>query len=216
LVVTGRSHAPTSALATELTVASLSQPRERQPGDRAPAPGDLGLVQALANSSWNLDNHNRDRFASPEALASWLFDRELIESATRVGEEERRRVLEVRDGLRAMLLVNNGAGIDRAAIERLNCALRVAGPFVVLDPSKRPDFRIQRGGLDQALAMIATIVAVAQLDGRWSRLKACRGDHCGWAFYDHSRNQGGSWCSMAVCGSRAKARQYRSRNRRGD
>jgi predicted RNA-binding Zn ribbon-like protein len=51
--------------------------------------------------------------------------------------------------------------------------------------------------------------AVAMLDGTWSRLKACR--ECRWAFYDHSRNGAGSWCSMAVCGSRVKQRAYHAR-----
>jgi predicted RNA-binding Zn ribbon-like protein len=39
-------------------------------------------------------------------------------------------------------------------------------------------------------------------------LKACPGRHCGWAFYDHSRNQSARWCSMQICGDREKARAY--------
>jgi predicted RNA-binding Zn ribbon-like protein len=181
-----------------------------------PAPGELGFVQAFVNSSWDLDNDNRERFPSPEALAGWLQERGLIEPGTRVGEDDLRRVLAVRAGLRALLFVNNGSEPDRDAIGRLNDLLRVPGPFVRLHPWERPDFGLRRGGLDPVLALIATIVAVAQLDGRWARLKACPGEDCGWAFYDHSRNQGGNWCSMSVCGSRAKARQYRRRKRRDD
>jgi predicted RNA-binding Zn ribbon-like protein len=49
----------------------------------------------------------------------------------------------------------------------------------------------------------------------WSRLKACRDDTCKWAFYDHSKNRSGHWCSMEVCGSRHKARQYRERRKTG-
>jgi predicted RNA-binding Zn ribbon-like protein len=54
------------------------------------------------------------------------------------------------------------------------------------------------------------------LDGTWRRLKVCPGDHCGWAFYDHSRNQTGRWCSMSVCGGRAKARAHYHRHREED
>jgi predicted RNA-binding Zn ribbon-like protein len=85
---------------------------------------------------------------------------------------------------------------------------------VQLDAAAPPAFAALRLDFDAAMASIATIVAVAQIDGSWHRLKACPGVHCGWAFYDHSRNQSGSWCSMSVCGSRAKAREYRRRNRR--
>jgi predicted RNA-binding Zn ribbon-like protein len=125
--------------------------------------------------------------------------------------------LDVRDGLRAMLFFNNGNVEDRDAIERLNRALRGGGLFVQLDASSEPEFKAEHRDLGTALALIATIVALAQLDGRWSRLKACPGgpgDRCGWTFYDHSRNQAGSWCAMSICGSRAKARDYRRRRKR--
>jgi predicted RNA-binding Zn ribbon-like protein len=84
---------------------------------------------------------------------------------------------------------------------------------VQLDPDAPPVFSATRRDLDAAFASLATIVAVAQIDGGWARLKACPGHACGWAFYDHSRNQNSSWCSMSVCGSRAKAREYRKRRR---
>jgi predicted RNA-binding Zn ribbon-like protein len=77
-----------------------------------------------------------------------------------------------------------------------------------------PRFEPARRDLDGALAFLLAIVAGARLDGSWERFKACPGDDCGWAFYDYSRNQASAWCSMAICGSRAKARAYRSRNRR--
>jgi predicted RNA-binding Zn ribbon-like protein len=47
----------------------------------------------------------------------------------------------------------------------------------------------------------------------WDRLKACRLDDCQWVFYDHSKNRSRTWCSMRVCGNRAKARAYRERRR---
>jgi predicted RNA-binding Zn ribbon-like protein len=123
--------------------------------------------------------------------------------------------LDVREGLRALLFANNGAPADLPAIDRLNGALAPSKLQVELDPAGPPRFTARHGGLDGALASLAGIVAAAQIEGSWSRLKACRGMHCGWAFYDHSRNQSGSWCSMSLCGSRAKAREYRRRKRRG-
>ncbi len=57
------------------------------------------------------------------------------------------------------------------------------------------------------------IVVRAMADGSWSRIKACRNDTCRWLFYDQSRNRSGTWCTMAICGSRMKARAYRARQR---
>ena len=63
-------------------------------------------------------------------------------------------------------------------------------------------------------ALAAWLTARAMIDGTWSRLKVCPGHDCGWAFYDGSRNQTGRWCSMSVCGGRAKARTHYQRRRR--
>ncbi len=200
----------------ELALASVSPAAEQQPGGRPPAPGDLALVQAFMNSRWDLGRlgPDRDQFQSRDALARWFTSRGLLEAGTSVTATQRQRSLDVRDGLQALALVNNGATADFDLIARLNRALRVPALFVQLDPSTGPDFQATRRDFDAALAMIGTIAAIAQLNGDWRRLKACRGPHCGWSFYDHSRNQAGSWCAMAVCGSRTKARAYRRRKGR--
>jgi len=194
-----------------LLVTTTSSVQDRQPGGRLPAPGDLGLVQAFVNTFWDLDGAGGEQLASPRALAAWLAGRDLIAPSTRLDRADLDRVLDAREGLRALAFVNNGEATDREAIERLNAALRGRGIYVQLHPDAPPAFTASRHDLDGALASIAAIVAAAQIDGRWQRLKACPGNHCGWAFYDHSRNQNSNWCSMSVCGAREKAREYRRR-----
>ena len=68
------------------------------------------------------------------------------------------------------------------------------------------------GGVDEALGRILAIVHRAQLEGTWPRMKVCPADDCQWAFFDHSKNRSGKWCSMAECGNRMKARAYRARH----
>jgi predicted RNA-binding Zn ribbon-like protein len=193
-----------------LSLRTLPSRVERQPGNRPAAPGPLWLVQAFANSRWDLDNDLRDEFATTEMLAGWLADRRLLAPGTPVSEADRNRALDAREGLRALLFANNGVAADHEAIGRLSTALRGAGMYVRLGGS-HPEFVALRGGPAGTLALIGASIATAQLDGSWSRLKACPGEHCGWAFYDHSRNDSGTWCSMSVCGGRAKAREYRRR-----
>jgi len=43
------------------------------------------------------------------------------------------------------------------------------------------------------------------------RLKQCEG--CGWLFYDRSRTHARRWCTMDLCGNRAKARRHYERVR---
>jgi predicted RNA-binding Zn ribbon-like protein len=198
----------------QLTLRSVAAHGGAQPGGREPAPAELRLVQEFVNSRWDLDRGHREQWSSPAALARWLIERELLEPGAIVSEADLNRSLLVREGLRALFFANNGAPMNRDAVERLNQALRGPGLSVQLAPAAPPDFLARDRDLDAALAMVATTVAVAQLEGSWQRLKACRGEHCGWTFYDYSRNQGSNWCAMSVCGSRAKARAYRRRKGR--
>jgi predicted RNA-binding Zn ribbon-like protein len=47
----------------------------------------------------------------------------------------------------------------------------------------------------------------------FSRIKQCRGNHCGWLFFDSTKNKSRQWCDMSVCGNRAKASALRARVR---
>jgi predicted RNA-binding Zn ribbon-like protein len=46
-----------------------------------------------------------------------------------------------------------------------------------------------------------------------SAIRACPGHDCGWLFLDPRGRR--RWCTMAVCGNRAKARRHAARTRRG-
>ena len=84
--------------------------------------------------------------------------------------------------------------------------------LVGIDPT---DWRLRpaEAGVDGFLGGILATLARGMADGSWSRVKSCRNDTCRWLFYDHSRNRSGTWCTMAICGSRMKSRAYRSRQK---
>ena len=174
------------------------------------APGDLFLVQRFVNSA-ELDVPDEE-LTSPEALREWLAERGLMEAGEPVTEGDLRRALDVREGLRALLLANNGGEVDEAAVERMNRAASRAG-LVLQAADGVPRLVPEAAGVDGALAHILGLVAAASADGTWARLKACPDDDCLWAFYDHSKNRSGKWCSMETCGNAAKARAYRERHR---
>lgn len=62
------------------------------------------------------------------------------------------------------------------------------------------------------LSRVAAAVAQALVEGTWTRLKACEAVDCHWAYYDRSPAGRGRWCSMQVCGARAKMRRYRAKD----
>ena len=51
------------------------------------------------------------------------------------------------------------------------------------------------------------------IDADFSRIKQCRGNHCGWLFFDSTKNKSRQWCDMSVCVNRAKASALRARAR---
>ena len=181
-----------------------------QPGGRRPAPGQLALVQSFINSHYDLEHdHGADLFAAPPALARWLAARRLIDAHAPIGARELERALSIREGLRA--LAAGGDGLPRLNEAASGAAVEVR----FLDGA--PTFVLQDGGgIEPAIGLLLAITAQAMIEGSWTRLKVCPGEQCGWAFYDHSLNQTGRWCSMSVCGGRAKARaHYRRRRERG-
>lgn len=192
--------------------------KERQPGGRPPAPGELALVQAYVNSHYDLVvDHGADLFASPPGVAGWLAARGLLEPGARLGPSEFRRALTVREALRALAAANNDLGSAEPAHARaqLDEAARL-GAISLEFGSAGPRLTAREAGtFDGALATVLAVTAQAMLEGSWARLKMCPGHDCGWVFYDHSRNGSGRWCSMAVCGGRAKARAHYRRRRGG-
>lgn len=69
-------------------------------------------------------------------------------------------------------------------------------------------------GLTAAILGPITVSAMALLvHADLSRIKQCRGSHCGWLFFDSTKNKSRQWCDMSVCGNRAKASALRARIR---
>jgi predicted RNA-binding Zn ribbon-like protein len=87
---------------------------------------------------------------------------------------------------------------------------RAAPPPVAQDGSAALD--PEAAGVSGALGRLVAIVNDSIAQGTWSRLKACREPECEWAFYDHTKNRSGAWCTMQACGNRAKARAFRERH----
>jgi predicted RNA-binding Zn ribbon-like protein len=181
-----------------------------QPGGRRPAPGPLALVQAFVNT--NDIEGGSDRLAQLEEAHAWLRERALLEKRETLDEAERVWLLEVREAIRALALANNGRRLDDRAVTVLDDAARRT-LTIEFGKSGTP-LRPTGDGAARAVGSLLAIVAEAMREGTWARMKACRYDGCRWLFYDHSRNRVSSWCSMTICGNRAKTRAYRRRRAR--
>lgn len=177
------------------------------PSAKEPAPGRLAEVQAFLNT--REVGEGRDDLATTASTRNWLR-RHGTHLAGPISDSQRLRLVGVREALRGLLASHHGdlvaaevgAGLDRMlAGIRLEPRLTAEGATLV--PLGR--------GVDAYLGQLAVAILEATVAGTWQRLKVCRLDNCRWAFYDHTKNARGAWCSMRVCGTRAKARAYRAR-----
>jgi len=185
----------------------------RDPGGRAPAPGSLRLVQALVNTL-NAE-FARDLLGTRETAAAWLTAAGLLPALSAgpaLSAAEHAALLEVREAIRGVLAAHTSQDPDQAAADRLTRALASCR----LTVTARPDGGMSLASADhdpfsRALGAIAVAIAEAAVTGTWARLKSCPGHLCGWAFYDRSAAARSRWCSMQLCGARAKMRTYRAR-----
>jgi len=183
-----------------------------QPGGRAPAPPPLDLVQDFVNTEiavWAVDD-----IATPEALADWFRSRDLLGEAAVVDASSFVRARALRRVLRE-LASRNTHGVLPDDELRAEFGSIAAEAVLRFELGERGDMGLAPDADDAngALAEILSRVFEAQASGAWRRLKSCPGAHCGWLFYDGSRNASSRWCSMSICGNRTKTAAYRQRRR---
>lgn len=164
--------------------------------ERSPAPGGLTLVEALVNTL--------DLESGADAL-------DTAEGQERFGitAEETDRARTLRESLRTTLLAHAGHPPHRD-VTPLGALLAEAPLLVTIDAADGSAALAPADG-SSLHARVAAAVAEALVAGTWTRLKACAAADCHWAYYDRSPAGRGRWCSMQVCGARAKMRRYRAK-----
>jgi predicted RNA-binding Zn ribbon-like protein len=193
-------------------------PLPPQPGGRPGAPGVFGLLQAFLNTQFDLvTEHGADLLATRARGRHWLSEVGLLASGEKITKADLDRLRRVREALRELVAVGQGSGVKPSApaaraINEVLTGATIELRFTALGPELIP---VGASAVDRVLGSLTGIVARAMIDGSWRRLKVCPGPHCGWVFYDHSRNGSGRWCSMNVCGGREKARAHYRRRRVG-
>lgn len=66
---------------------------------------------------------------------------------------------------------------------------------------------------ESLLLPIGEAIAETVVSEDFAQVKACQGHDCTLIFADHTRSRARRWCSMAVCGNRAKVTAHRARQR---
>jgi predicted RNA-binding Zn ribbon-like protein len=173
-------------------------------------PGGLELIEAFLNT--RSFERGEDDLADPADMTAFLHRHDLAAPGESFGPADVARLLDLREALRSMLLSHHGEEVDRDAVAALEAAAAGAPLIVGFAPDGESRLEPALGGVEGVLGRFLAIVARAEAEGTWSRMKACPADDCRWAFYDRSRNRSRTWCDMSDCGNRAKVRAFRERH----
>jgi predicted RNA-binding Zn ribbon-like protein len=149
-----------------------------------------------------------DQIGTPAQLAAWLRAEGM--EVDEPGVEAHARTLALREALRGLALANNGGAqypLDLGTLNRVATEARLRPRFARAGVRLEPETE----GLDAVLGRLLATVYQAMGDGTWERIKACAMHDCRFVFFDQSKNGTRTWCSMRVCGNRAKVRRFREK-----
>lgn len=122
--------------------------------------------------------------------------------------DEVARLRQVRQALRVVVRGEEETAVDelRAVLECAVQTPRVSSTGIVW---------VLQAPADDRLA-VETVQAWSRVSSELpGRLRACANHECNLFLVDHSRPGTAKWCSMAVCGNRAKARTHAQRSKIG-
>ncbi|MER6994968.1 CGNR zinc finger domain-containing protein [Streptomyces sp. NPDC000410] len=161
----------------------------------------------LLNTRWIEDGEHKDLLTSVDGLRIWLRSSGLGDRfAADAPTLEKTRI--ARDALGAAV---DGRG-DAAATARADAVLdhgRIRAMLTTEGPGERAEFADPAWGPGwTAVRDYLDLLRTAP-----DRIRACAHEACVLHFFDTSRNGTRRWCSMAVCGNRAKASRHYARTK---
>ena len=166
-----------------------------------------------------------------EGLLAWLDQAQLVSRATLDGICDRAmpgelnkvatQVRDLREWFRSFVLQHKGAPLTAAVLGELDPLNHLLERDEMYD-----QVVARRDGEGSLLALkslrrwrspesllqpIGEVLAILLTMEDFSHIKACEGPACTLLFADHTRGHTRRWCSMEICGNRAKQAAHRSR-----
>lgn len=159
-------------------------------------------------NSHHVDDDVADWFASSQLFERWFTEQKIAEAGSiEVTTADVELARDAREALNVLIDDQSAANTGRlnAIARNLPLHARFDEDGSSLEPAV--------AGIRGLTARVIAIAHDAMRDGTWQRLSRCHNDECRWAFIDHSKNHSRRWCDMKTCGTQAKSRAYRARQR---
>jgi predicted RNA-binding Zn ribbon-like protein len=184
-------------------------------GSEAPRVGDH-LAMDLLNTQARSQGETVDYWNSDQDVLRWLerqgvvtplssvAPRGLLEQARALREQARELIAKRKEGK---------VGDVRGLNQQLHAYL--SAPHLQCDEGHFKMTRISRADpIASLLGPVAEAVAQLLAEGDFALVKQCEHPDCILWFYDRTKSHKRRWCSMALCGNRYKATQFRRKSHR--
>jgi predicted RNA-binding Zn ribbon-like protein len=168
-----------------------------------------------------------------EGLLAWLDQAQLVPRAVLDDIRERAlpgelnqlaaQVRDLREWFRSFVRQHKGEPLTAAALNELNPLNHLLerdekyGKIVLAPGTGDPALAVASlrrwRSPESLLQPIADILANLVAEENFAWVKACEGPVCTLLFADHTRGHSRRWCSMELCGNRAKQAAHRSRRK---
>lgn len=151
----------------------------------------------------------RERLDGPEALGRWFVESGLVDHPPSISAGELAAARALRDDLRPALLASDGPRVAAIAERWLGDA---PGRLCVEPDTLQP--RFTPGERTSCCILVAAVLDALDLVREHpGRVRECADPECPVVYVDTSRNGSRRWCSMELCGARAKASTYYRRHK---
>ena len=200
----------------------------RRPGTLSLVAGKLALDFANTESGRGGAEH-LDHLQTAADLVAWAAHAKIIGErdaslARRITKDQtklaRHLIARGRFLRETIYQINSGVVVGKLPAENLLRSLTAAHAELLAAATLSPNGNNYGWAWHPKTELIAAILGPITLsalnlltDADFSRIKQCRGNHCGWLFFDSTKNKSRQWCEMSVCGNRAKASALRARAR---
>jgi predicted RNA-binding Zn ribbon-like protein len=174
-----------------------------QDPDPRPLPGEP-LALDLLNTQWLASGSPVDLLATPDGTRAWLAAAGV---AAAPAHETREALVTARQAIQDVLTGQGGT----AARDRLNEVLGHGCLRLSLGPGATATQTLEADDPAWQPAVLAAVNLLDLLDRAPDRIRQCQHPACVLWFYDATRNGTRRWCSMAICGNRAKAHRHYDR-----
>jgi predicted RNA-binding Zn ribbon-like protein len=175
------------------------------------------LALDLLNTQAGIGEAQEDFWKSGDDVLHWL-QRCGIDAGEIAGPTGKAALLLEAKGLRSLareLIALRKAG-ERGEPASLNRYLAEMASTPELEWDADGPRLVRRGAApspQRALGIVAEAVASLLVEGEFTLVRQCEHPECVLWFYDRTKSHRRRWCSMALCGNRHKAAEFRKRTR---